>query len=763
MSWFHKRSKQEEIIEKHHKRLEKVGSNPLTFSKRSLLGYATFFAIVLMISFWGQSPIGPQLSLNTPAKARIVSNIDFDYISNLKTAELREQRRHMVAPVYKVDMSAFHNFSQKIERLKGQLTRCAEIKDPNKRTTALDELIEEFDTKYNLFLEKDDLENLLAIGTSLQRNRWLDECLFILQEMAQKGIFDDTESYLDEENVYSSMARLDQGNARLQSRGNALKNLRMNLFVMDIEYDIANALVHICKYGLTPNLVYDKKKTQEKIHQFVERTPDVNVKIQQGSLIVDSGQIVTPEIYECYLAYLKNLEAQDVYKKAYQTVFMKKIFLLSLLFVLLIFVLKLLPTRLNQQTRLKMVTGIVLILNVLMIRLVNIFCVHAMIGQQCLLAPFAAFLAPTFLSSLLITSLTDTLAGFVCTFFVVGVKTFIVYGTLDAFLLDLLVGTFIVFLCRKVKFKEDILRAGFYAYVLFAVVTFIYGVFMLRYTLAFCSQQVLAIAVNGLGTLFLVVNLIPVFEKFFHYTTNITFLNLTDYNHPLLRKLQLVAPGTYHHSLMVATLAEKAAAEIGANPLLCRCCALYHDIGKIIKPEYFTENQREGENPHADQTPSMSAIILKSHIKEGVELAKTYKLPKIIIDVIRQHHGTSVMQYFYKKALLLKTDENEVIDEKVFRYDGPKPEFKEAAIILLADAIEAASRSLEKCTAQSIRELIDKIVKDRIETEQLNACKITLQDLDAIKKSFEVTLLTMSHARVSYDSVEKDVEKQNIQ
>ena len=117
MSWFHKRSKQEEIIEKHHKRLEKVGNSPLTFSKRSLLGYMTFFAVVLMISFWGQSPIGPQLSLNTPAKARIVSNIDFDYISNLKTAELREQRRHMVAPVYKVDMSAFHNFSQKIERL----------------------------------------------------------------------------------------------------------------------------------------------------------------------------------------------------------------------------------------------------------------------------------------------------------------------------------------------------------------------------------------------------------------------------------------------------------------------------------------------------------------------------------------------------------------------------------------------------------------------------------------------------------------------
>lgn len=763
MSWFRRRSRREEIIEKHHKRLQNVGSVPLAFSKKSLLGYTLFFIAILVISFWGQSPIGPQLSLNKPSKTRIVANIDFDYISDLKTGESREQRRHMVAPVYKIDMSAFHNFSQKIEKLKTQLTSCAEIKESDKKEAALNALIEEFDTKYNLFLEKDDLEILLASGTSLQRNRWLDECLFVLQEMAQKGIFDDTESNLDDENMYSPISRLDQENIRFQSRGNALKNLRMNLFVMDIEYDVANALIHVCKYGLIPNLIYDKKKTLDKIQQFVERTPDVNVRIQQGCVIVENGQIVTPEIYECYLAYLQHLETQDVYKKTCHSVFIKKVFLLSLLFVLLIFILKLLPTRLNQQSRLKVVTGIVLILNILLIRLVNVVCLHAMIGRQCLLAPFAAFLVPTFLSSLLITSLTDTLAGFVCTFFIVGVKTFIIYGTLDAFLLDLLVGTYIVFLCRKVKFKEDIIKAGFYAYTLFAVITFIYGIFVSSYTLTFCLQQMGAIVVNCLGTLFLVINLIPLFEKFFHYTTDITFLNLTDYNHPLLRKLQLVAPGTYHHSLMVATLAEKAAAEIGANPLLCRCCALYHDIGKLIKPEYFTENQREGANPHVDQTPSMSAIILKSHIKEGVALAKTYKLPKVIIDVIRQHHGTSIMQYFYKKALILKTNEDEVIDKKLFQYDGPKPTFREAAIILLADAVEAASRSLEKYTAQSIRDLIDKIVKDRIETAQLNDCKITLQDLDAIKKSFEVTLLTMSHTRVSYDAVEKDIEKKNMQ
>ena len=219
----------------------------------------------------------------------------------------------------------------------------------------------------------------------------------------------------------------------------------------------------------------------------------------------------------------------------------------------------------------------------------------------------------------------------------------------------------------------------------------------------------------------------------------------------------MLAPGTYHHSLMVASLSEKVAGEIGANPLLCRCCSLYHDIGKLVKPEYFTENQKGEENPHKNQSPSMSAIILKSHVKEGVELAKMYKLPRTVIDIIQQHHGTTLMQYFYKKALLMK-EEGEVVDEKIFHYDGPKPQFKESAIILLADAIEAASRSLEKVTPQSVQDLVVKIIKERIEMEQFNECNITLQDLDIIKKTFQMVLLSMLHSRVSYDKVESNQE-----
>ena len=209
---------------------------------------------------------------------------------------------------------------------------------------------------------------------------------------------------------------------------------------------------------------------------------------------------------------------------------------------------------------------------------------------------------------------------------------------------------------------------------------------------------------------------------------------------------------------MVASLAENVANEIKANALLCRCCALYHDIGKLIKPEYFTENQKDGENPHEHQTPSMSAVILKSHVKEGVELAKSYNLPQEIISVIQQHHGTSIMQYFYNKALRQQEANGGTVDPLVFRYDGPKPQFKESAIISLADAVEAASRSLTKVSAQAVTELIESVVKERIESGQLNECSVTLKEINQLKKSFQFTLLNMLHARVSY-SADADVEE----
>jgi len=257
---------------------------------------------------------------------------------------------------------------------------------------------------------------------------------------------------------------------------------------------------------------------------------------------------------------------------------------------------------------------------------------------------------------------------------------------------------------------------------------------------------------------------------------------LTDYNHPLLHRMQMEAPGTYHHSLVVANLAENAANAIGANPLLCRVCSLFHDIGKLSKPEYFSENQRDGVNPHNERNPSFSALIIKSHVKDGVDLALKHKLPKTVIDVVLQHHGTTLIQSFYQRA---RNNENRPsssapaakgttvtadpfarsldtrVCETTYRYDGPKPQFKESAIIMLADGVEAATRSLRRVTPQHLGELIDQIFGSRIDDGQLDEAPLTLAKLSQIKSSFAFTLLNMLHARVAYSPAAEKSEASN--
>ena len=228
--------------------------------------------------------------------------------------------------------------------------------------------------------------------------------------------------------------------------------------------------------------------------------------------------------------------------------------------------------------------------------------------------------------------------------------------------------------------------------------------------------------------------------------------------------MQLEAPGTYHHSLVVAQLSENASNAIGANPLLARVCALFHDIGKTAHPSYFTENQRDRHNPHDEHDPVESAQIIKRHVTDGVELAVRHSLPRAVIDVIRQHHGTTLVRYFYEQARshsrsplpLSPAPQNPLqteapsISDAPFRYDGPRPQFKESAVIALADGVEAASRSLRAADAAQLTALIDKIVLDRIADKQLDEAPLTFEDIARIKNSFQFTLLNMLHARVAY-------------
>jgi putative nucleotidyltransferase with HDIG domain len=251
---------------------------------------------------------------------------------------------------------------------------------------------------------------------------------------------------------------------------------------------------------------------------------------------------------------------------------------------------------------------------------------------------------------------------------------------------------------------------------------------------------------SGFGSALIVLGTLPYLETFFSRTTNIKLLELADFNRPLLKRLMLEAPGTYHHSLIMASLAEQAAEAIGDNSLLARVGAYYHDIGKLSNPEYFIENQQPHLNPHDPLTPTMSSLVVISHVKEGKALSQQYNLDKVIVDCIEQHHGTSLIHYFYHRAL----EQNAEIKADSFRYSGPKPKSKVTAILMIADAVEAASRTIEEPTPGRLRDTVEKVINNKFTDGQFAECPITLHDLKNIADSMVSTLSGIYHARIEY-------------
>jgi putative nucleotidyltransferase with HDIG domain len=254
--------------------------------------------------------------------------------------------------------------------------------------------------------------------------------------------------------------------------------------------------------------------------------------------------------------------------------------------------------------------------------------------------------------------------------------------------------------------------------------------------------------------------LLPVFEHLFHVTTDIRLLELSNQNLPLLRTLALEAPGTYQHSLMLGHLAEAAAEAIGADTLLARVAGYYHDIGKTKMPDYFIENQPKGYNRHDRLEPSMSALVIAAHVKEGAELAKKARLPAPIADAIREHHGTKLIRYFYQKALTKSQPGEAPVRETAYRHAGPKPSTRVNGILMICDAVEAASRTLIEPTPAKIRAMIQTIVDDCLRDGQFDECDLTMRDLAVIVDTLERTVSTMYHHRIDYPGFEFNREPQ---
>lgn len=508
---------------------------------------------------------------------------------------------------------------------------------------------------------------------------------------------------------------------------------------------------------LWPNLTYDAAETAARRAQAVELADPAIETVNTGTILVRSGNPVSEQTLIWLAAHEKQRSELEPPAERIQRLTGSGLFLLIGLALTTAIAGLIQPALLHSRRQL-----LLLITLSALPLVVGKGLLYATVNLHLLPMAVLNFALPLSIAPLLASVLLGSTAGLVAGLWVSFALATLLGGSFDVFMLGLLTSVAAIYTTRDVKRRTALFRAGFWIgaiKILFALVMAV---------LNQLSWQVLAPQLGvamlcGLISALLAMLLIPIFEHLFKITTDISLLELSDLSHPLLQSLAINAPGTYHHSLMMASLAQNAAEAIGANGLMLRVCAYFHDIGKLVKPGFFSENIQFSENPHDELTPSMSTLVIVSHIKEGITLAKKYKLPQVIIDGIEQHQGTSLVSVFYHRAKTRQQKENSggqlAINDEDFRYEGPRPQSREMAILMLADSSEAASRSLEKPTPVRITNFINDIFDTRLRDGQLDECNLTLAELNKIKQSFVFSLTNMHHGRVAYPKDENSPNK----
>jgi len=515
--------------------------------------------------------------------------------------------------------------------------------------------------------------------------------------------------------------------------------------VKDMNSNLVNLIVDMSQRLVQPNLTLNRNETETRKKQALADVKPIMYKFKAGEMLVREGERITAE----QLLILEALSRQEEYQHIAITGFGAALVVAA--FIFFIHVLYFRNSRhapMNTNKNL-LFMSLVLIMVFAIAKMSVFFSAVATSQIPFSISPDSiVYAAPAATGAMLVCiflgfeiALPFSLVASVCVALLFGNRVEIfVY-----FLISGAMGAYWVQHCRERKvFITAGIKLGLLNMILATAASIYfadYGGFKLPVdgAMAFSSGMASAIVAVGVA---------PFLEMAFGYTTDITLLELANLDRPILRRLMLEAPGTYHHSVIVGSLVEAAAAEIGANPLLAKVCGYYHDIGKVRKPLYFIENQSGGRNKHDKLAPSMSSLILIAHIKDGIEIARKDKLGQVIIDTIQQHHGTSLISYFFNKAQQLKGAE--AVKEDDYRYPGPRPQTKEAGLVMLADVVEAASRTLENPTPARIQGLVQHLVNKIFSDGQLDHCELTLKDLHSIAKSFNKILNGIHHHRIEY-------------
>lgn len=501
-------------------------------------------------------------------------------------------------------------------------------------------------------------------------------------------------------------------------------------------------VVKLTKQAIIPNVIYDRTATEEKRRQAMDEVKPV--KILQGQVIVEEGQFITNEIY--HQLQLVGLLQND---RSFQPLIGLFLFVLLLLSPVVYYF-----GREQANKNLFVYTAIFTIM-LLVMKLVRLIPESDVFSTGYLVpVAFGTMLVRIFIGEriAIMTSILYAICGSLMFNEGMGVNGTIQVSLAIYLVTSGLAGSF--FLHKQLR-RTKIWQAG--VFVAFINMVVMLALTLLKnghYSLTEIGMFLLMAFASGIFSAILTIGLLPVFEACFGILSSMKLIELSNPNHPLLRKILTEAPGTYHHSIMVANLAEAACEAIGANGLLARVACYYHDIGKTKRPQYFIENQIGG-NPHDHLSPQLSKNIILAHVSDGVAILKKHRMPKEIVDIAEQHHGTTLLKYFYHKAL----EQTGYVLEEEFRYPGPKPQTKEAAIISIADSVEAAVRSLSNPSQEEIGKIVRSIIAERLQDNQLNECDITLKELEMVARSLCETLNGVFHSRIEYPEIRKEKVK----
>lgn len=570
--------------------------------------------------------------------------------------------------------------------------------------------LQKLKSENNIGLSDDDYQDIIKLNK--------DE-LKQLQDFLEKALAD----MYDNNNISDNTQEDNREDIKKAQESILLKVSTSNSLAKNLK-DIATKIGYS---EILPNFFYDKDKTEELRKETVKKISPVIIKKDQ--IIVKEGEPVT----KSQLEVLSDLGLLNNSPYFQWHIYISLGVLVFLVLILEWVYLATYCPKIFNDLKMLIMVNILSLLAIFMARIIGII---------------SAFLIPlTFIpmiESLLVGKKVSLVLNVInCILISVAVQFSLDITVLA--LVNAVVGTIIL---KRMQQRIDILFSCLYMTVINVVFTFSMG-FLISNNMSDVVEKAVYIGVSTIISGILVIGFLPIFEGVFNIVTTIKLLELSNPNSPLLKRLLMEAPGSYHHSLLVGNLAEVAAEEVGGNPLLARVAAYYHDIGKIKRPYFFKENQLGKDNPHNKLTPNLSALIIISHVKDGVEMAKEYKLPKMIIDIIEQHHGTSLVKYFYV-TMKNSSEKPENVKEDDFKYLGPIPETKESGIVMLADGVEAAVRSINDPTEDKIEEMVSNIIKDRLNERQLDNCELTLKDIGKIKIAFIKSLKGIYHHRIEY-------------